>query len=616
MKKLNAIISLTLLAILFVLLVYINNTYLGRYRADLTESQIFSLSAGSQQVLQSLDEPVTLYFFYSDTDTAGMTSLRNYASRVKSLLEEYVQAANGKLKLQVIDPIPFSASEDKANQFGLTGAAIGHLGETIYFGLAGTNLLDDQFTIPFFDPKNEQFLEYDISKLIYQLTEPDTMTLSIVTDLPVAGGQDPVTGRYVGPMVFYQQLSQLYDIHIVRADDEAIADGTDVVILMHPQGLSDSLLYSIDQFAMHNGRILAFIDPHYEADAVASLRFQQANSSSLPLLKAWGIKTDLTNVVLDAQLGLDFRDEDGKRIKHFGILGLTAQQLDRNDVTTANLESLNGASFGALEPISKPGLTMTPLMQSSTNAGLTNADNYAETLRPASLQRRFGGNTTNYILAARYTGKARSYFQAPESPVLAQDYKAATQDLNLIVVADADLLSDRFWVQQSPFYGETLFTPFANNGDFVVNVIENLTGSSALIGIRARGTFARPFTRVEELETQAEEKYREQEEVLQQQLADNEAALSELQNQPGQGGNIVFSDEQQMAIDEQIAKRVAIRQALREVRYKLDQEIDRLGNRLKIANIIVAPLLLILLLLVCAFVFKRRARKFYTSESS
>ncbi|MEG3766134.1 Gldg family protein [Alteromonas sp. 14N.309.X.WAT.G.H12] len=321
-------------------------------------------------------------------------------------------------------------------------------------------------------------------------------------------------------------------------------------------------------------------------------------------------------MVLDAQLGLDFRDESGTRIKHFGILGLTAQQLDRNDVTTANLESLNGASFGALEAISKPGLTMTPLMQSSTNAGLTNADDYAATLRPVSLQRGFGGNTQNYTLAARYTGKVRSYFQKPESPVLAEKYKGETRDLNLIVVADADLLSDRFWVQQSPFYGDTLITPFANNGDFVVNVIENLTGSNALIGIRARGTFARPFTRVKELETQAEEKYREQEELLQQQLADNESRLRTLQEKTGQGGNIVYSEEQQEAIDEQIAKRGAIRQSLREVRYKLDREIDQLGNRLKIANIVVAPFLLIILLTSCAYVCKRRASKFYTSESS
>ena len=181
---------------------------------------------------------------------------------------------------------------------------------------------------------------------------------------------------------------------------------------------------------------------------------------------------------------------------------------------------------------------------------------------------------------------------------------------------DADMLADRFWVQQSAFYGDTVFTPFANNGDFVVNAIENLAGSDALISIRSRGTFARPFSRVDSLETAAQASYREEEERLQAELAKTEQRLREMQGQQGMSGAIVYTEQQQASIDEHLAKRLEIRQALREVRFQLDREIDKLGDKLKLFNIVVAPAILIILIWLLAFLFKRRAGKAYMKGAS
>ena len=231
------------------------------------------------------------------------------------------------------------------------------------------------------------------------------------------------------------------------------------------------------------------------------------------------------------------------------------------------------------------------------------------------MHRGFGGNTETYTVAARYRGKARSYFSAPKDPAKAATYEGQTDNLNLVLVADADMLSDRYWVQQTAFFGDTVFTPFANNGDFIVNAIENLTGSDALISIRSRGTYVRPFERVKALETAAEGKYREQEEQLQEELIQTEQKLRELQGQQGQGGTIVFTGQQQEAIDKYIARRVEIRRELREVRYQLDREIDRLGDKLKIVNIALAPAVLTGLLWLLAFIFKRRAGKAYRTET-
>ena len=165
--KLTSSVNLFLLVVVFFALVFVNNQLLSSARLDLTENQVYSLSEGSKQVLKEIDEPINLYFFFSDKASKNMTSLRNYANRVESLLSEYETFANGKLKLQVIDPQAFSEQEDQADQFGLTAANIGAAGEAIYMGLAATNALDEQKTIAFFDPQKEGFLEYEINKLIY-----------------------------------------------------------------------------------------------------------------------------------------------------------------------------------------------------------------------------------------------------------------------------------------------------------------------------------------------------------------------------------------------------------------------------------------------------------------
>ncbi|MCW8091536.1 GldG family protein [Alteromonas sp. ASW11-130] len=611
MNRVSAIASLTLLTFLFVGLVIVNNQLLGRFRVDLTENQVYSLSEGSKAVLSDLDEPVTLYFFFSDTTSKGMTSLRNYADRVESLLKEFAQSANGKVVLKVIDPEPFSEAEDQASKFGLTAASIGAVGESVYFGLAGTNAFDDQFSISFFDPLKEQFLEYDIAKLIYQLSDPEPVKVSLITDLPVSGGQNPMTGEYTGPMVFYEQLSQLFYTEVIAGSATTLPEQTDVVILAHAKDLSPSLSYAVDQFAMNNGRIIAFVDPHYESDPMAMMGAIEPNRSSTALLQKWGVRVS-NNIILDPKIGLDIRSQSGGVVKHPGILGLGAGNLDREDVTTANLEVINGASVGAISLSNETELSLQPIIKTSTNATEVDALLYLEQASPEALQRLTGNASNTYIVAGKITGKANSaYSLAPEETE--HKHIANTNGMKLVVVADSDLLADRYWVQQSNFFGQPVYTPFANNGDFITNLVENMAGSNALISIRSRGSFVRPFTTVNDLELKAEKRFREQEELLQQQLLQTEERLAQLQGQQDQSGSLVMTSEQQDTIDEFVQQRVEIRKKLREVRYELERDIDALGNFLKFTNTAAAPVVLVCLLYLAASALRRRAGKQWTA---
>lgn len=592
--KLSNALTYILLVVAFFAATILNNTFFKSARLDLTENQVYSLSAGSKEILQQIDEPIQLYFFYSNKASEGLTTLRNYADRVLSLLREYESSANGKLKLHIIDPEPFSEAEDQADEFGLTAASSGLGSDAIYLGLAGRNALDDEQVIGFFDPQKEQFLEYDITKMIYQLSDPAPLKIGLLSSLTLSGGQNPMTGQFDPAWTLYTQIQQLYSVEDIPQEADAMPEEMDVLMLIHPIGLSEKLLYQIDQFAMQGGKILAFVDPHHESDPMAAMGgMTAANNSEIDqLLKNWGVQFTSEEVLLDAALGLDIRTQTGGITKHLGFVGLQRGMFDETDVTTANLDSINGASFGVFTQLNGSETLVTPLIVSSDYVSTVNNGIYASTREPEMLFDHFTGPTSPQNLAVRLSGKAISaYDSAPEG--IGSEHISETQQLNAIVVGDTDFLTDRFWVNQANFFGQTIVTPFADNGAFVTNALENLGGSNSLISIRSRGTFARPFERVEALTVLAEERFREQETALEQQLAETEAQLSELQNSQGGAEMLVLTKEQQQAIDSFMDKKIEIRKKLREVRHQLDKDIEDLGSTLKFINIFMMPLLLV-----------------------
>ena len=609
--KLTSSVSLFLLIVVFISLVFVNNHLFTSIRLDLTENQVYSLSDGSKQILKDIDEPINVYFFFSDKASKNMTSLRNYANRVESLLSEYETFANGKLKLQVVDPQAFSEQEDQADQFGLTAANIGVAGEAIYMGLAATSAFDEQQVIAFFDPQKEGFLEYEISKLIYQLSEPEPVNITLITDLTLNGGQNPITGQPESPLTFLTQLEQLYKVEQLGSDITNLPDDTDVLLLVHPKEYGDALLFAIDQYALSGGKILAFLDAHNESDKAAMMAgpMPSPNGSNLPrLLKAWGVEFDSDHVLLDAMAGLDIRTEFGGVTRHFGFVGFSAEQLDREDILTSDLEVINGASFGVFNQNENAKTMWLPLIQSTQNSDLMDVGTYAMTQDTQELAKAYQSDNQAYVLAIRLFGQANSAFEKAPEGVELTAIKTSTNKLNVVLVGDTDMLTDRFWVQQSNFFGQTVSTPFANNGDFVTNAVENLGGSDALISIRSRGVFSRSFNKVDELTVIAEQKFRDQEQILQQQLEETELQLLQLQNQHVEEGALIISAEQQIAVDEFLQKKISIRKSLRDVRHQLDKDIESLGNWLKLFNIALAPMILILLLVLLRGIFRTKPR--------
>jgi ABC-type uncharacterized transport system involved in gliding motility auxiliary subunit len=598
--------GLIALAVLFLAVVMLSNVGLRGMRLDLTQNKLYTLSPGTQQVLKELKEPVNLYFYFSRDAAAKQAPLvMPYAARVREFLEEIAARAGGKVHLQVIDPQPFSDDEDRAAEFGLTPVPAGS-GDSLYFGLAGTNSTDGRSSIPSFQPDREQFLEYDVAKLIQDLGTPKKPVVALMTSIGLQGQFNPLTGQMGDPWPIYNQIQQLFTLRTLTLDVDHIDKDVDVLMVVHPKQLPAKTLYAIDQFVMRGGRLLLLIDPNAGADISGQdpsnpLAAAMADHSSdlQPLLSTWGVDYDKTKVIGDLGLGLEVRtNAQSPPTRHIGILGLRHENMDSKDVVTTSLEAINLATVGSIAPHAGAKTTFEPLLMSSTSAAPIPAQRFNGLTDPQTLRDGFKSTGVRYAIAARITGPVESAYpngppadqKPPAGPPVAHLAKSTTP-ANIVVIADTDFLMDYLWVQTRELFGQRVSQAFASNGDFIANILDNLSGSSALISVRGRASFSRPFERVEALKHQADDRLRSKALELQSELQQTEAKLTELQSKRNDQTSIMLSPEQEAELKNFTAQKTRVRKELRETERGLDVDINRLNSRLKIINIAIPPLI-------------------------
>ena len=600
-RKYYSGIGLLLLAAGFLIFTALNNLMFGGLRLDLTENNLYTLSDGSKQIVKSIDEPINMYFFFSEKSSENLSQLRTYATRVKELLEEYALLSDGKINLSIVDPEPFSDAEDQAAEFGLQGVPITTAGDELYFGLAATNALDDVEIISFFQPDKEEFLEYEVSKLIQSLVVAEKPIVGIISSLEVQGEVNMQTFQMTPSWMAIEQLENVYDVQKLATDIETIPGEIDILMLIHPKILSESLMFSIDQFVMGGGKLIAFIDPLAETD-----RPQQANpmmpaaptvqaSTLNGLTEAWGI-TMRDNIVLgDSQTALAVTGPAGTPVRHLAILGMEADNFSEDDVVTASLESINFATAGILDIAEDASATIEALVSSSSYAMPLDSFQFQFLSNPEDLLRSFNPTGKQYVVAARLTGSASTAF--PDGGEgLEGEQLMLSDNISVIIVADTAVLSARMWDQVQNFFGQRIASPWANNGDLIINSLDNLSGGAALVSIRSRGRFTRPFDVVQDLRREAEARYLENANDLQARLTETEQKLTELQSAQGEGNLLVLAPEQEEALLRFQQEKLKIRKQLRDVRHQLDRDIELLGSTLKFINIALIPVLMMLVL--------------------
>src|ERR1700675_4715871 len=421
--------GLAALAVLFLGVVMLSNGLLRGVRLDLTQNRLYTLTPGTKAVLAELKEPVNLYFYFSrDAAAKQAPLLLPYATRVREFLEELATRSGGKIHLRIVDPQPFSDDEDHAAEYGLQPLRAG-IGETLYFGLTGTNSTDGRSSIPSFQADREEFLEYDVAKLINDLGTPKKPVIGLMTSLGLQGQFTPMTGHMGERWPILTQLQDVCTMRTLTADVDHIDKDVDVLMLVHPKGLAAKTLYAIDQFVMRGGRVLLFLDPKAGADTSGQdpsnpLAGAMANHSSdlAPLLAAWGVDYDAPKVLGDLQRGLEVRTSmQSPPVRHIGILGLSHDEMNQKDVVSASLDKINLATAGALAAHPGAKTTFEPLLLSSTSAEPIPAQRFNALTDPATLRDGFKPTSTRYALAARVTGPVESAFPQGAPP----DRKAA-----------------------------------------------------------------------------------------------------------------------------------------------------------------------------------------------
>ncbi len=417
-RRLYAITAIVLAAIIFVALNIAADASLTTARLDMTQNSVFTLSRGTKNIIAKLKEPVTLKFFYTKKLGSNYAQINGYANRVRDLLHEYAARSNGKILLQEIDPEPYTDAEDQATAAGLTGAPTDS-GDFVYFGLVGTNTIDGQQAIPFFTQEREGYLEYDITSLIYKLSNPKKPVIAILSSLPLETGSGGMAAMMQGqsqPFAIYQELAASYAVQPLDPSFDNIPKTIDVLMIVDPTTLSQAQLYAIDQFVLRGGHALVFVDPNSELAQAGAAQMGGASGapqSTLPLLRAWGVEYDMNKVVGDrllaqrVQMGNDARNP----VASYPIwLHLTAPNFDGKDQVTSNLQTLNLASAGALSPLPGAMTTFTPLVSSSDQAGLLDTSEVRATAQPTDLMNEIRATGKPYTIAARISGSAKTAF--------------------------------------------------------------------------------------------------------------------------------------------------------------------------------------------------------------
>lgn len=599
---------------------------LAGFRVDLTKNKLYTLSAGSKQVLSKLDEPITLKLFRSKE--LANKYVAAYSQRVEELLVEYKNLAGGKIALEVLDPEPFSETEDQCVQYGIQAVPVPE--GSLYFGLAGSNSLGEDKAMPFLDPSKEEFLEYDLSKLVYSLSNSTKPVLGVLSSLPIEGAANAFMRNAPQPWYIMDAVRELnYETRSIQPNVAEIPSDVTLLLVVHPKSLPDTTQYALDQFVLRGGKAIVFVDPWCEVDEPPQdpnnpLQAMMAPRSSelKKLFDAWGVQSPTDKFVGDRKNATTVTFNNNGRPDQASFVAwvrVPPDSLAEGEVTTSDMSMpLFFKEPGFLEHMDGATTTFTPLIQTSEDSMEIENSKIQFQANPGELLQNFFPSGKRYTIAARIGGKAKSAFPEGKPAAPAEEGAEAsgaahlaesTGEISLVVVADVDMLSDASWVQVQNFGGLRLPRKLSENGTFVLNTLDFMQGSTDLISLRARGGSSYPFVVVDDLKREAEQRFRDEEGRLVEEKQRVERELNDLISKKGDATEeVLMSADVQAKVEDLRTTLVATQKRLREVRYNLNKDVEALGTKLKLLNIALVPALTLVLALFVT-VYRNNRRK-------
>ncbi len=608
-----------LLAVVGLLLVInlLSGMFLKGIKLDVTADRLYTLAQGTQNILENLDEPITLNFYFSEKLFSAKPAIAAYGKRVRELLEEYASLSNGNIKLVVKNPEPFSDEEAEAMHYRLQGIPVDVAGGLAYFGLAGVNAKGDWRGIYYFQAEQEEALEYELSKLIYSLTNPQRPVVGLISKLPIDGSAANAFVEKSREWFILSQLKRSFDVKFLNTDLARIPESIDVLMIVYPRKLEDKTLFAIDQFVLGGGRVLLFLDAFSEADVSVDKMTKAVDNYSTPirdaiprkLLDAWGVELVKGFVAGDRRAATRIKARIGGlekgEVDYVAWLTLSEQNFNTTDFVSRKIQTMVMASSGVLRKTGTVDTQFSPLITTSDQSMAIDAASIQFFTSPEELLQMYIPGGEPFVLAARVKGNVKSAFpDGLDGNVVEKRLTESIVPINIIIVADTDMLRDMFWVSFQDFYGKRVAMPSADNDTFVVNALDNLSGSNDLINLRSRGRSARPFIKVADLRAAADQEYRIKERILQEKLSETGYKIKQLQQNTASdvSGKLKISSEQLEEINQFRAEHIKIRKELRKVQHSLSKDIEDLGATLKAINIALIPVLVILVAIILAVV--------------
>jgi len=578
-----------------------------RIRHDFTGEKLYSLTPGTRTIVGKLEQKVTLKLFFNSSSPEVPPWLKDHARNVEDLLHEYALASGRKIVVEKYDPQPDSEAEEWARKYGIPGNPMDANGTPIYLGLVGV-CGSTEAVLPVLDPRTEELLEYNITRLIYRITHPEKPVIGVMSSLPVLGGgaQDyPMPGKRpdAPPWMAFRDLGDDYTLREIPPMAPEIPSDINAMIIIHPKELPDKTVFAIDQFVLRGGRLLVFLDPfnvaELESQPQSPMNMPKTSSSMEKLTGAWGVTFDPEKVLAD--LGSTTRIGTGNNQVEESPLFLTlaSNRLNRKDVLTAQISTLMLPFAGTFTCSPGKDMTATPLITSGTNSCMV--DSFSARFGRDALRSAFKSGGVKLDLAVRLTGKFKTAF--PEGrPKDADSTNALARvdngpvltngESTVILVGDADMLADRFCVEELNFFGTKAYRPLNDNVNFLANSVEQIAGSRDLVGIRCRGKFSRVFDRVQALQEKAMQEWQEKETALQTKLQETQQQLRQLEATKDKSQRFILSDQQKKAIENYKSQELQIKKELKLVRKNLRRDIERLGMKVKVVNMALMPVLL------------------------
>ncbi|MEM9740311.1 MAG: GldG family protein [Pseudomonadota bacterium] len=611
--------TLTAIALiaLFVLANLALQPRLANARADFTERKLYTLTDATRDTLKSVAEPITVTLVYSRRVGQDYPRIRAHAARVRELLDAYAGASGGRVRLRELDATPFSEAEDVALAAGLTAVPTQGT-DPLYFGLIGRNSVDDERIIPFLAPERGGTLEYDLTRMVARLDDPSPARVGLVSSLQGLQGDGIETGYAV-----LRDMRRSYGLERIDGAFARLPEDLDVLVLAHTQPLEDYQYWLIDQFVLRGGRLIWLVDPAAKVAGSGGIFSVDPTpqTSGLGILgRHWQVVL-AEGAVADAGNALPVQtvSPDGRSsiVGQPLFIAVVPANMSRTDPITSELpRSVNLGAPGALFVASTSPFESESLISTGPAPSFIPADQAAGDMAPQSVLLAYDTLDGPLSLAVRLTGSASTAFPNGPPPLpltgdpvedellraeaaTAQPHIAsAEREAAIVIIADADFVDDGFYI--NPTGGAVI----ADNGAFLLNAIDALTGIEGLLELRSRAESLRPMTRVEDMREAAEAEFFEEQARLEERLFTSQSELDAFQSDliaaAASGGDLEagLSIEERAELQALRADILETRARLRDIEKGFRSEIDQLEAILKAVNIWGGALLAVLLGLV------------------